>query len=117
MQGKIAGRNATSDKDHVIGVDLRAFVALKRMVGQTFQKVVMDHSAEKQGMNVFYNQVSKIFEVLTKSATLKNLGILFIMGNFIIWEFSKLDDSDWLVRGCNGKRGWQKSKQTGVHRR
>ena len=71
MSEKIAGVNAIGNKEHVIGVDLRAFVALKRKVGQTFQKVVMDHSAEKQSMNVLYNQVSKIFEVLTQSAMLK----------------------------------------------
>ena len=71
MSEKIAGVNAIGNKEHVIGADLRAFVALKRKVGQTFQKDVMDHSAEKQSMNVLYNQVSKNFEVLTQSATLK----------------------------------------------
>ena len=67
MPEKIVGQNAIINKEHVIGVDLRAFVALKRKVGQTFQKDVMVHSVEKQGMNVLYNQVSRIFEVLTQS--------------------------------------------------
>jgi len=40
----------------VIGVDLRAFVALKRMVGKTLQKGVIAPLAEKQGTNVLYNQ-------------------------------------------------------------
>ena len=52
MQEKIAGKIATSNKDHVIGVDLRAFVALKRMVGKTLQMDVMALSVEKQGTNV-----------------------------------------------------------------
>ena len=52
MQEKIAGTNVTSNKDHVIGVDLRVFVALKRMVGKTLQMDVMALSAEKQCTNV-----------------------------------------------------------------
>ena len=65
MQEKIAGTNVTSNKDHVIGVDLRAFVALRRMVGKTLQMDVIAPSVEKQGTNVLYNQVSIFFEVLT----------------------------------------------------
>ena len=65
MHEKIAGPSATSNKDHVIGVDLRAFVAPKRMVGQTLLTGVMALSAEKRGTNVFYNQVDKFFETLT----------------------------------------------------
>ena len=62
MQEKIAGPSATSNKDHVIGVDLRAFVAPKRMVGQTLRTDVMALSAEKKCTNVPYNQVNKFFE-------------------------------------------------------
>ena len=51
MQEKIAGKIATSSKDHVIGVDLRASVAQKRMVGQTLQTDVMALSVEKQRTN------------------------------------------------------------------
>ena len=58
IQEKIAGTNATGNKDHVIGVDLRVFVAQKRMVGQTLQTDVMDLSAEKQFTNVLYDQVN-----------------------------------------------------------
>ena len=53
MQEKIVGPNATGNKDHVIGVDL-AFVAPKRMDGQTLQTDVMGLSAEKQGTNVLH---------------------------------------------------------------
>ena len=59
IQEKIAGTNATGNKDHVIGVDLMAFVAPKRMVGQTLQTDVMDLSAEKQFTNVLYDQVNR----------------------------------------------------------
>ena len=52
IQEKIAGTNATGNKDHVIGVDLRASVAQKRMVGQTLQTDVMALSVEKQRTNV-----------------------------------------------------------------
>ena len=69
IQEKIAGPNATGNKDRVIGVELRAFVASKRMTGgQTLHTDVMALSAEKKCTNVLYNQVSKIFEVLTQSA-------------------------------------------------
>ena len=43
----------------MIGVDLRDFVAPKRMVGQTLQTDVMALSAEKQGTNVRISQVSR----------------------------------------------------------
>ena len=59
IRGKIAGTNATSNKDHVIGVDLRAFVAPKRMVGQTLHTDVMTLSAEMKCTNVLYDQVNK----------------------------------------------------------
>ena len=52
MQEKIAGRIATGNKDRVIGVDLWAFVAPKRMVGQTHRTDVMALSVEKKGTNV-----------------------------------------------------------------
>ena len=65
MQEKIAGPSATSNKDHVIGVDLRAFVAPKSMVGPTLQMDVMDISVEKQSTNVLQIQVSKFFKALT----------------------------------------------------
>ena len=52
MQEKIAGANATGNKDHVIGVGLKAFVAPKRMGGQTLQTDVMALSVEKQCTNV-----------------------------------------------------------------
>ena len=52
IQEKIAGTNATGNKDHVIGVDLKDFVAPKRMVGQTHRTDVMALSVEKQGTNV-----------------------------------------------------------------
>ena len=58
MQENIAGRIATGNKDHVIGVDLWAFVAPKRMVGQTHRTDVMALSVEKQGTNVLQIQVS-----------------------------------------------------------
>ena len=51
-QDKIAGPNATGNKDHVIGVDLRDFVAPKRIIGQTLHSDVMALSVEKQGTNV-----------------------------------------------------------------
>ena len=60
MQEKIAGVNVIGNKEHVIGVDLRAFVALKRMVGKTLQMDVMALSVEKQGTNVLYSQVSRL---------------------------------------------------------
>ena len=50
--------NAMSNKEHVIGVVLRAFVALKIMVGQTLQMDVMGLLAVKQDTNVLYNQVT-----------------------------------------------------------
>ena len=52
MPEKIAGQNAMGNKEHVLGVVLRAFVALKRMVGKTLQMDVMALSVEKQGTNV-----------------------------------------------------------------
>ena len=52
MPEKIAGQNAIINKEHVLGVVLRAFVALKRMVGQTLLMDVMVLLAEKQGTNV-----------------------------------------------------------------
>ena len=55
----------------MIGVDLRAFVAPKRMVGQTPQTDVMALSAEKQCTNAHYHQVNKFFDVLTQSAILE----------------------------------------------
>ena len=64
MQEKIAGKIATSNKDHVIGVDLRAFVAPERMVGQIRQTDVMALSAEKKGTNVLYDQVNKFLKIL-----------------------------------------------------
>ena len=51
IQEKIAGGTATDNKDHVIGVDLRDFVAPKRMVGQTLQTDVMALSVEKKSTN------------------------------------------------------------------
>ena len=45
----------------MIGVDLRDFVAPKRMVGQTLQTDVMALSVEKQGTNVLQNQASNFF--------------------------------------------------------
>ena len=52
MKEKIAGANATGDKDYVFGVDLKAFVAQKRMGGQTLQTDVMALSVEQQCTNV-----------------------------------------------------------------
>ena len=52
MREKIAGVNVTSDKDHVHGVVPMAFVARKRLIGQTLQMDVMALSEAKQGMNV-----------------------------------------------------------------
>ena len=52
IQEKIAGGTATDNKDHVIGVDLRDFVAPKRIIGQTLHSDVMALSVEKQGTNV-----------------------------------------------------------------
>ena len=67
MPEKIAGQNAMGNKEHVLGVVLRAFVALKRMVGKTLQMDVMALLAEKQGTNVLYSLVSRfqIFLSLT----------------------------------------------------
>ena len=62
MQEKIAGTNVKCNKDHVIGVDLRAFVVPKRMVGQILHTDVMALSVEKKCTNVPYNQVNKFFE-------------------------------------------------------
>ena len=63
IQERIAGPNATGNKDHVIGVELRAFVASKRMTGgQTLHTDVMALSVEKKCTNVPYNQVNKFFE-------------------------------------------------------
>ena len=59
MPEKIAGQNAIKNKEHVLGVVLRAFVALKRMVGKTLQMDVMALSAEKQSTNVLYSLVSR----------------------------------------------------------
>ena len=70
MKEKIAGMNVMGNRELVYGVDLRAFVALKRMVGKTLQMGVITPSAEKQGTNVLYSQVSRFFEVLTRSLTL-----------------------------------------------
>ena len=58
IQEKIAGANV-HNKDHVIGVDLKAFVAPKRMVGRTLHTDVMALSAEKKCMSVLYDQVNK----------------------------------------------------------
>ena len=44
--------NVIINKELVYGVDLRAFVALKRMVGQTLLMDVMVLLVEKQGTNV-----------------------------------------------------------------
>ena len=52
MPEKIAGQNAIKNKEHVLGVVLRASVALKRMFGKTLQMDVMALSAEKQCTNV-----------------------------------------------------------------
>ena len=52
IQEKIAGGTATDNKDHVIGVDLRDFVAPKRIIGQTLHSDVMALSVEKKGTNV-----------------------------------------------------------------
>ena len=71
IQEKIAGTNATGNKDPVIGVDLRAFVAPNGMVGQTLQTDAMALLAEKQFTNVLYNQVIKFFEFHTFSTTLE----------------------------------------------
>lgn len=57
IQEKIAGIVANINKDHVIGVDLRAFVAPKRMIGQTIQTDVMVLLVEKQCTNVLYDQL------------------------------------------------------------
>ena len=64
MQEQSAGIIVTGNKEHVIGADLRAFVALKKMGGKTLQMDVMALSEAKQGMNVLCNQVSKFIEVL-----------------------------------------------------
>ena len=64
-QENTAGRNATTNKDHVIGVVLRDFVAPKTMIGQTLQTDVMALLAEKDGMNVLYYQVNELLEALT----------------------------------------------------
>ena len=66
MGEKIAGLNVMGYKDHVLGVVPKAFVALKKLIGQTLQMDVMAHSEAKQGMNVPYNQVSNFIEVLTQ---------------------------------------------------
>ena len=63
MQEEIAGMIATGNKEHVIGVALRAFVAGK--VGLTLQMDVMALSAAKEITNVFYDQVSEFCEVVT----------------------------------------------------
>ena len=63
MQEKIAGMDAISNKEHVIGVALRAFVAGK--VGLTLQMDVMALSVAKEITNVFYDQVSEFCEVVT----------------------------------------------------
>ena len=52
MKEKIAGMNVMGNRELVYGVDLRAFVALKRMVGQTLLMDVMVPLAEKNGTNV-----------------------------------------------------------------
>ena len=62
MREKIAGMNAIRNKELVIGVALRACVALKRTIGQILQMDVMALSEAKQGTNVLY-QVSNLFEV------------------------------------------------------
>ena len=67
MREKIAGLHVTNDKDHVHGVVPMAFVALKRLIGQTLQMDVMALSEAKQGMNVLCNQVSKFIEVLVQT--------------------------------------------------
>ena len=65
MREKIAGINAMGNKELVVGVALRACVALKRMIGQILQMDVMALSAVKQGTNVLYKQVSNLFQVPT----------------------------------------------------
>ena len=71
MLEKPAGTNATDNKELVIGVVLRDFVALKRVGGQTLQMDVMAFLADQQSTNVHYSQVNNFSEVLTLSATLE----------------------------------------------
>ena len=71
MLEKHAGTNATDNKELVIGVVLRDFVALKRVGGQTLQMDVMAFLADQQSTNVHYSQVNNFSEVLTLSATLE----------------------------------------------
>ena len=59
----IAGVIATGNKEHVIGVAQRAFVARKAI--PTLQMDVMALSAAQDTTHAFYHLVSKFFEDVT----------------------------------------------------